>query len=617
MSQFIVSARKYRPARFSDVVGQEHVTRTLQNAIRNEKLGQAFLFCGPRGVGKTTCARILARTINCENLGTDTEACGTCASCKSFNENTSFNIHELDAASNNSVEDIRSLVDQVRYAPQSGKYKIYIIDEVHMLSQAAFNAFLKTLEEPPAYAKFILATTEKHKILPTILSRCQIFDFRRIKVADIIPHLEAIAKQENITYEADALHLIAQKADGALRDALTIFDRLVSYSDNHLSYQGVLDSLNILDYDYYFKVTEALLSEDRSTLLQLFDEIQAHGFEGDTFLSGLAQHFRDLLICKDPGTLELLELGDSLKERYRQQSGYTPSAFLLNSLHLANRCELDYRFAKHKRLHVELALLRMCYLSYATEGKALASETDSNPEKKKSGTNNLTSLLPSGKKSATIPEVVNDEVSLVEEPGYDSPETADEPVPDTKEQPEAKPENHQTGEVARPKTGGRRARSSLLLQHEEKPGANPEQSNEGNPSGNGSDKLSTLPAELLPEVVMEAWTLLADHMESSKSESLGNAIRQYQPVVSGQEIRFTVGNKVLHEMAVEAKMSMVSFLNQHLPAGFVLRIDYDTSLVEGGIPDRPLTEREKHEELQKKYPNLRDLENQLGLDLEY
>ena len=595
------------------------MTRTLQNAIRNEKLGQAFLFCGPRGVGKTTCARILARTINCENLGTDTEACGTCTSCKSFNENTSFNIHELDAASNNSVEDIRSLVEQVRYAPQSGKYKIYIIDEVHMLSQQAFNAFLKTLEEPPAYAKFILATTEKHKILPTILSRCQIFDFRRIKVVDIIPHLEAIAEKEGITYEADSLHLIAQKADGALRDALTIFDRLVSYSDNHLGYQGVLNSLNILDYDYYFKVTDALLGEDRGALLQLFDEIQAHGFEGDTFLSGLAQHFRDLLVCKDEKTLDLIELGDSLKERYSQQAAYTPSSFVLNSLHLANRCELDYRFAKHKRLHVELALLRMCYLSYATEGKALPSESDGSPEKKKSRTDSLTTPPSSGHKPVPKPEVVTGGTMPTIAQVKEAPSAQPEPEPDANPRgmPESITDKETSPEAMPGKAGGRRARASMLLQKEDKAESEPEINSSSETPGGDTDDNASPRADLIPEQVMKAWELLAAHIEASKAESLANALKQYQPVVSGQEIRFTVGNKVLYEMAVESKMSMVMFLNRHLPAGFVLVIDYDTSLVEGGIPDRPLTEREKHEVLLEKYPHLTDLEKQLGLDLEY
>ncbi len=292
MDNFIVSARKYRPATFATVVGQQHITGTLKNAIKNNQLAQAFLFCGPRGVGKTTCARILAKTINCQQLTTDTEACGKCESCVSFQQGASFRIHELDAASNNSVEDIRSLIEQVRIPPQTGKYKIYIIDEVHMSSQAAFNAFLKTLEEPPSYAIFILATTEKHKILPTILSRCQIFDFNRIRVEDMAAHLASIADREGVAYDKDGLHLIAQKADGGLRDALSMFDQIVSFSSKHVSYQAVIDNLNILDYDYYFKVTDAMLAEDASTILLIFDDILNHGFDGSHFIGGLSAHFR-------------------------------------------------------------------------------------------------------------------------------------------------------------------------------------------------------------------------------------------------------------------------------------------------------------------------------------
>src|ERR1043165_1257475 len=302
MAEYIVSARKYRPARFSEMVGQEQVAVTLKNAIRTGHLAHSFLFCGPRGVGKTTAARILAKTINCENITDDFEACGKCNSCVSFQQNASFNIHELDAASNNSVEDIRSLVDQVRFPPQSGKYKIYIIDEVHMLSQGAFNAFLKTLEEPPSYCKFILATTEKHKILPTILSRCQIFDFRRIGIETIVKHLQHICKVEKIEAEEDALHIIAQKADGGMRDALSMFDRLSGFSGAKLTYASVLENLNVLDYDYFFKVTDALLTENLAGLMQLFDQILKKGFEGDDFILGLCEHFRNLLFCKDRST---------------------------------------------------------------------------------------------------------------------------------------------------------------------------------------------------------------------------------------------------------------------------------------------------------------------------
>lgn len=367
MDNFIVSARKYRPATFDTVVGQQHITVTLKNAINNNQLAQAFLFCGPRGVGKTTCARILAKTINCEHLRGDIEACGECDSCKSFQNGNSFSIHELDAASNNSVDDIRSLIDQVRIPPQTGRYKIYIIDEVHMLSQQAFNAFLKTLEEPPSYAIFILATTEKHKILPTILSRCQIFDFNRIKVADMANHLASIAEREGISHDADGLHMIAQKADGGLRDALSMFDQIVSFSNKQVTYQAVIDNLNILDYEYYFRLTNAILNEDASSALLILDEILAHGFEGSHFISGLSSHFRDLLVAKEPATLKLLDTSDTIRQRYLQQSSEVSPGILLSALNIANQCEIHYRTSKNQRLQVELALLKMCHLAAAIQ----------------------------------------------------------------------------------------------------------------------------------------------------------------------------------------------------------------------------------------------------------
>ncbi len=362
MDNFIVSARKYRPATFESVVGQQHITNTLKNAIRNNQLAQAFLFCGPRGVGKTTCARILAKTINCENLQPNGEACGVCASCQSFQNGNSFNVHELDAASNNSVDDIRSLIEQVRIPPQGVRYKIYIIDEVHMLSQAAFNAFLKTLEEPPHYAIFILATTEKHKILPTILSRCQIFDFNRIRVDDMANHLASIAQKEGIDYEPDGLHIIAQKADGGLRDALSMFDQIVSFSGGHVTYKSVIGNLNILDYDYYFNVTLSLLSGDNGGVLLLFDEILARGFDGAHFISGLSEHFRNLLVGKDQATLKLLEVSEGIKSKYLQQAQASSVSFLLSALNIANQCDLNYKLSKNQRLQVELALLKMCNL---------------------------------------------------------------------------------------------------------------------------------------------------------------------------------------------------------------------------------------------------------------
>ncbi|MFN8437094.1 MAG: DNA polymerase III subunit gamma/tau [Cytophagales bacterium] len=366
MENFVVSARKYRPSTFEMVVGQEHITTTLKNAIKNNHLAQAFLFCGPRGVGKTTCARILAKTINCQNLQEDGEACNECDSCKAFNNQNSFNIHELDAASNNSVEDIRKLVEQVRFPPQYGKYKIYIIDEVHMLSNQAFNAFLKTLEEPPSYAIFILATTEKHKIIPTILSRCQIFDFNRITVRDISRHLAGIAQKEKIDAENDALHLIAQKADGALRDALSIFDMIVTYSLGHkVTYHNTIENLHILDYDYYFKVVECVNNQDITNILLLFNEILKKGFDSHNFVIGLTEHFRNLLVCKEPSTVSLLEVSENVQAKYIEQSKLVSEALLLTSLQICSVCDINFRAAKNQKLHVEIALMKLAKINSA------------------------------------------------------------------------------------------------------------------------------------------------------------------------------------------------------------------------------------------------------------
>ncbi len=360
MENFIVSARKYRPVTFDTVVGQNAITSTLKNAIKNNHLAQSFLFCGPRGVGKTTCARILAKTINCENISANIEACNVCNSCKSFNTSNSFNVFELDAASNNSVDDIRNLVDQVRIPPQLGKYKVYIIDEVHMLSSSAFNAFLKTLEEPPAYAKFILATTEKHKIIPTILSRCQIFDFNRITISDIAKHLEFVAQQEKVIADPNALQIIAQKADGALRDALSIFDQIVSFAGNNgITYQTVIDNLNVLDYDYFFNVTDALLKGNISECLLILNEILEHGFDGHHFISGLGEHFRNILVCKNPSTLKLLEVGETIREKYKFQAQNCSSHFILKALDFVAKCDVNYKTAYNKRIIVELVLLQI------------------------------------------------------------------------------------------------------------------------------------------------------------------------------------------------------------------------------------------------------------------
>ena len=365
--KFIVSARKYRPQNFSTVVGQSHITTTLKNAIKNNQLAHAFLFCGPRGVGKTTCARILAKTINCENQTPDGEACNTCNSCVSFDAGTSLNIHELDAASNNSVDDIRSLVEQVRFAPQAGKYKVYIVDEVHMLSSSAFNAFLKTLEEPPPYAIFILATTEKHKILPTILSRCQIFDFKRITNNDTIDHIQEICDKEHITAEKAALHVIAQKSEGCMRDALSILDKIVSFTNGELTYSNTLEHLNILDEDYYFKMLDNMQQQHLSDAMLLYDEINRKGFEGDTLLEGYSEFIRNLLVSKDAKAAILLEVADDFKQKYLQASQQISTGWLIAALSLLNDAEINYKQARNKRLHVELAIIKLTYLLQAVE----------------------------------------------------------------------------------------------------------------------------------------------------------------------------------------------------------------------------------------------------------
>ncbi len=363
MENFVVSARKYRPDTFQTVVAQASITNTLKNAIKSSQLAHAYLFCGPRGVGKTTCARIFAKTINCTNLSPEVEACNQCDSCKAFNTSRSFNIHELDAASNNSVDDIRNLTDQVRIPPQMGKYSVYIIDEVHMLSSQAFNAFLKTLEEPPKHAIFILATTEKHKIIPTILSRCQIFDFNRIGVSDISGYLEFVAKSEGVQVETEGLNVIAQKADGAMRDALSIFDQIVSFSGKTITYQDIIGNLNVLDYDYYFRIVDQFLKNDVPNVLLIFNEILNNGFDGHHFITGLSNHLRDLLVCKNVETVQLLEVGGEIKERYKLQAQATESGFLLEALQISNECDMQYKISMNKRLLIELSLIRIAQLT--------------------------------------------------------------------------------------------------------------------------------------------------------------------------------------------------------------------------------------------------------------
>ncbi len=393
---FVVSALKYRPQNFNTVIGQEHITTTLKNAIKSGHLAHSFLFCGPRGVGKTTCARILAKTINCTNRTADNEACDTCESCVGYKNNSGFNVHELDAASNNGVEDIRDLVEQVRFAPQAGsKYKVYIIDEVHMLSTAAFNAFLKTLEEPPSYAIFILATTEKHKIIPTILSRCQIFDFKRITTKDTVAHLQEICKHENIPAAEDALHFIALKSEGCMRDALSIMDKIASFSNGAITYDSTIENLNILDYDYFFKITDGILLQDTSAVMLMYDDILSKGFEGDMFVNGLMEHLRNLMICQDSQTVKLMDIAEGLKKRYHTQANTIGYNIIINALSILNGCELSYKMSRNKRLHVELALIKLCNLQQAVQ---LLTEASGDLVKKKLTNNLITAVYTKVKK---------------------------------------------------------------------------------------------------------------------------------------------------------------------------------------------------------------------------
>lgn len=432
MDNYIVSARKYRPSTFRSVVGQKSLTTTLKNAIQSNKLAHAYLFCGPRGVGKTSCARIFAKTINCLNPTADGEACNACESCRAFNEQRSYNIHELDAASNNSVDDIRTLIDQVRIPPPIGKYKVFIIDEVHMLTTAAFNAFLKTLEEPPHHALFILATTEKHKVLPTILSRCQIYDFSRISIADMVEHLQYVSSQEGVTAEPEALNVIAQKADGGMRDALSIFDQVVSFTNGNITYQAVIDNLNVLDYEYYFRLTDAILSGNVRASLLILNEILGKGFDGQNIITGLAGHFRDLLVCRDESTLVLFEVGASIRERYKEMAKHCPDQLLFKAIELANTCDLNYRASRNKRLLLELTLIQLCQLTQVAaddKKKALIEPiagTNPSSQAVNSGKPQQPSQAPSVTAAAGAPQVMSTHMpSSVPAP---PPSTAPNPV---------------------------------------------------------------------------------------------------------------------------------------------------------------------------------------------
>ncbi|MBE9667219.1 DNA polymerase III subunit gamma/tau [Mucilaginibacter boryungensis] len=606
MENFIVSARKYRPATFETVVGQQHITNTLKNAIKNNQLAQAFLFCGPRGVGKTTCARILAKTINCENLQPNGEACGECSSCKSFQNGNSFNIHELDAASNNSVDDIRNLIDQVRIPPQGAKYKVYIIDEVHMLSQAAFNAFLKTLEEPPHYAIFILATTEKHKILPTILSRCQIFDFNRIKVDDMAGHLASIATKENISYEDDGLHIIAQKADGGLRDALSMFDQIVSFSGGKITYSSVIDNLNILDYDYYFSITDSLLKEDTAKTLLLFDEILSKGFDGAHFITGLTAHLRNLLVGKDANTLKLLEVSEGIRTKYLQQSQATSVSFLLSAMAIANQCDLNYRLSKNQRLQVELALLKICHLPSAFNMASMPATamSEEGQLKKKPDT---PAVAPEPEQKATT---LTPQAAPLNEIKIASEAIVKEVVAPIKVAPVVEAETAEKPKAFVPNANVSSISIKIPSFKDMGKQAEEEAAKDDDPYLKGTDK-----EDFTYDEFLKCWSdYAASIKKAGKAMTLvaiftGDAPKMLQPY----DFEVAVNNKTQENWFREEKPDLLNYLRTTLKN---FDITVTTRVDEQMVSKRPYTASEKYQHMASKNPQLVELRKRFNLDLE-
>jgi DNA polymerase-3 subunit gamma/tau len=598
MEKFVVSARKYRPITFDAVVGQSHITTTLQNAIRTNHLAQAFLFCGPRGVGKTTCARILAKTINCQNLTEDISPCNECDSCKSFNNNASFNIHELDAASNNSVEDIRNLTDQVRFPPQSGKYKIYIIDEVHMLSASAFNAFLKTLEEPPSYAIFILATTEKHKILPTILSRCQIFDFNRIQIKDIAEHLANVAIKEGVKADYQALELIAQKADGGLRDALSMFDLNVTFSSGDgLTYQAVLENLHILDYDYYFRMTDALSAGNVSEAFLLYNEILEKGFDGHQFVVGLNEHFRNIMVSKDPQTVKLLQVADSIQQRYIEQSAKLSLGYIFSSLSIGSQLDINYKSAKNQRLHVEIGLMKFSQIQQVLTLSELPNNGDekknSNPLASQSAVRAESSEQKSVVYAATPTTTSQAQPSYVQS------------IPAMPERPVI-PNLSSTGVsvqfTSRPSMASSKLRSTVDIETTVLKSKTKMQSVDNQPV------LSKYNDSFTYEAAQQALVAFANERDI---ETL-KVMLQREFVLEGTTLKLQLDNQIQMETLVQLKQELATFLRQSLRNA---SIQIASEIVESTSERRPYTAQEKFEYLANKNPILLELRDKLGLEL--
>ncbi len=635
MEKFIVSARKYRPQTFNTVVGQAHITTTLKNAIKNGQLAHAFLFCGPRGVGKTTCARILAKTINCENLQPDGEACNECHSCRSFNEGTSLNIHELDAASNNSVDDIRSLVEQVRFAPQAGKYKVYIVDEVHMLSANAFNAFLKTLEEPPPYAIFILATTEKHKIIPTILSRCQIFDFKRITTNDTVVHLQEIADKEHIQAEKGALQTIAQKSEGCMRDALSILDKIVSFTNGEVTYANTLEHLNILDEDYYFKLLKSLLQQDLAAAMLLYDEINRKGFEGDLVLNGFAMFLRNVLVCKDAKAAPLLEVVEGMQPRYIKAANSISLSFLISALNILNEAEINYKMARNKRLHVEMAIIKLNFLQQALDVTAVDGEIVKKkrvdapvalklkPIPSVQPKSAVAAMLPAGLQALVTPPPANGHTPKPLQPAVNGQPVR---VPEeSRLQPASKLFIQQAAPV--------KAAATAIAVKEPV-----------TVYTNGSDETAALPksrkgllealrdkygdqynieevkeAEPLEmQKLLECWHSFAKKLEEQQKHSAANTFKIAKLQIQNETKFFITVNAITQQRFIEQERTMLSDCIQQSfnNRGIQFQIMVADDVKEDISPFLTMNSRERYEFIASHYPLVRELKERLKLDLD-
>lgn len=589
MEKFIVSARKYRPQNFSTVVGQAHITTTLKNAITNNQLAHAFLFTGPRGVGKTTCARILAKTINCENQTKEGEACNTCQSCVSFDAGSSMNIHELDAASNNSVDDIRSLVDQVRFAPQAGKYKVYIVDEVHMLSTSAFNAFLKTLEEPPPFVIFILATTEKHKILPTILSRCQIFDFKRITNADTVLHLQEICDKEDIKAEKTALHIIAQKSEGCMRDSLSILDKIVSFTNGQLTYSNTLAHLNILDEDYYFKLLHFMQNQQLADALLLFDEINAKGFEGDTFLEGYAEFIRNVLVSRDARAAILLQVADDFKEKYVEAAQKVNVAWLVAALNSLNETEINYKQARNKRLHIEFAIIKLTHLSQAIE---LTTENGELVKKK------LTEVIKVVNFKAIQPiRILKNEVENKIQPQL------------KQEEPQAKLSIESADEKIKPLVKTNTTLPKVGLSSLEKIRKKIADQSTG--------QVVKLP--LTNNELSQAWSVFTQQLEDRKNHSAVTNFKMARlNIVNNDSIEIVTENNIQQKFIEQERALLIEHLQNHFGNK---ALTYNVIIVETEASsqpiDKPLNTKEQYLKIIEEYPLVKELKDRLRLELDY